>query len=104
MARVNITAGTPVHIADPSGLTPPPEAFTRNIDSAERGLVTPVAVMQPKTGVRNRQHQAPSGQAVGERQSTTNSEDSFTPSSSDNEEHNGGTKQKRKLALNGVNE
>jgi hypothetical protein len=91
MARGNITAALPVHRADASGLTPPPRAFIRDIDSAERGLVISAAEMQPETGVRNRQHQAPSGQAINERQRSTNSEETLIPSSSDNEEHVEGT-------------
>ncbi|KAH6710665.1 hypothetical protein BKA61DRAFT_100345 [Leptodontidium sp. MPI-SDFR-AT-0119] len=65
-------------------LTPPPEIYAPNHDSAERALGTPLPAMQPQESeIRKRQHQRISTSAISEfeGESSTGS-DTLTPASS----------------------
>ncbi|KAG4439049.1 hypothetical protein IFR05_005477 [Cadophora sp. M221] len=63
-------------------LTPPPEVYAPNHDSAERALATPLPTMVPQESeIRNRQHQRISTSGISEGESSTGS-DTLTPASS----------------------
>jgi hypothetical protein len=92
MAERTLRRAATAPVADPSILTPPPATHTPNQSRTDRNFGLHRREMEHMiTELRNRHLSAPNLSTTADHQSSTESEETLTPTSSDDREENPGT-------------